>query len=367
MALREVIEEVREAIASGDARDANEQEAKAWFITPIVEALGWRGRSRVRFEYSPSQGQMRMDYALRGPDQTTVAVIEAKAPGNDLDQHVTQTLNYAFHEGIPLCALTTGVEWWLYLSLEETSAPRDRFFAKLDLEEDGVEDLEDRLQSCLGYDAVIDGSARERAKRMLEDRRNEERILAEVPRAWQRLLEEPDDLLLRLVQDRVDQSIGLRPTHEQVRSVLRRSVHGPAPSHLSSQQPSADPWPARSLALPHPPRRERRTSKRAATRITGFRLWGEWYQASSSAAMWHGVASAVYARHSSDFERACQLRGTTRQYVALTDDHMNVPRQIPNSPYFIETNFNANDCERYARRLLSLFDYPASDLDVLRE
>ena len=367
MALHEVIEEVREAIASGDARDANEQEAKAWFITPIVEALGWRGRSRVRFEYSPSQEQMRMDYALRSPDQTTLAVIEAKAPGNDLDQHVTQTLNYAFHEGIPLCALTTGVEWWLYLSLEETSAPRDRFFAKLDLGEDAVEELEDRLQSCLGYDAVIDGSARKRAKQMLDDRRNEERLLAEIPKAWRRLLEKPDDLLLRLVQDQVDQSIGLRPTHEQVRNVLRRSIQGAAAPHLSSQQPPSDPRPAQPLALPRPPRSERRTGRRAPTRITGFRLWGEQHQVSTSTAMWYGVASAVYARHSSDFERAFQLRGTTRQYVALTGEYMTVPRQLPNSPYFIEMNFNASDCERYARALLEMFGYPASDLDVLRE
>ena len=367
MALRGVLEEVREAIANGDARDANEQEAKAWFITPIVEALGWRGRSRVRFEYSPSQGQMRMDYALRGPDQTTVAVIEAKAPGSDLDRHVTQTLNYAFHEGIPLCALTTGTEWWLYLSLEETSAPRDRFFAKLDLGEDTVEELEDRLQSCLSYEAVIDGSARERAKRMLEDRRNEERILAEVPRAWQRLLEEPDDLLLRLVQDRVDQSIGLRPTHEQVRNVLRRGIQSAAAPHPSSQQSSADARPAQPLTLPHPPRRERRAGRRAPTRITGFRLRGEWHQASSSAAMWLGVASAVYARHSSDFERAFQLRGITRQYVALTSDHMNAPRQISNSPYFIETNFGAGDSVRRAHELLDLFGYRGDDLEVLDE
>ena len=46
MALREVIEEVREAIASGDARDANEQEAKAWFITPSTLGQGCGSRLR---------------------------------------------------------------------------------------------------------------------------------------------------------------------------------------------------------------------------------------------------------------------------------------------------------------------------------
>ena len=49
-----------------------------------------------------------MDYALRGPDETIVALIEATAPGQDLGGSVTQTLNDAVHAGIPLCVLTTG-------------------------------------------------------------------------------------------------------------------------------------------------------------------------------------------------------------------------------------------------------------------
>lgn len=303
MALREVIEEVREAIASGDARDANEQEAKAWFITPIVEALGWRGRSRVRFEYSPNQGQMRMDYALRSPDQTTVAVIEAKAPGQDLTGHVTQTLNYAFHEGIPLCILTTGVEWWLYLSLEETSAPRDRFFAKLDLGEDAVEELEDRLRSCLGYDAVIDGSARERAKQMLDDRRNEERLLAEIPKAWRRLLQKPDDLLIELVQEEVQRELDLLPNEQQVAAFLRDSESRSATTSLPLPKPPG-PLP------PKPP----------GKRLTGYVLWGVRHSEHTWAGLWLGVAEAVYERHPHDFERAFQLRGRNRQYIALSSE-----------------------------------------------
>ena len=44
MALREVVEGVCAAIAKGDADGASEQEAKAWFITPIVECA-WMARS----------------------------------------------------------------------------------------------------------------------------------------------------------------------------------------------------------------------------------------------------------------------------------------------------------------------------------
>lgn len=361
MALRGVLEEVREAIANGDARDANEQEAKAWFITPIVEALGWRGRSRVRFEYSPSQGQMRMDYALRGPDQTTVAVIEAKAPGSDLDRHVTQTLNYAFHEGIPLCALTTGTEWWLYLSLEETSAPRDRFFAKLDLGEDAVEELEDRLQSCLSYEAVIDGSARERAKRMLEDRRNEERILAEIPKAWRRLLETPDDLLIELVQEEVQRELDLMPNEQQVTEFLRDSQSRSTTTPPPLSEPPAAP------TVPKRPARDTQKQSPTGKRLTGYVLWGVRHSEHKWAGLWLGVAEAVHERHPHDFDRALQLRGRNRQYIALSSETHTNSRRIGTSPYYAETNLSSIGCKLRARDLLRLFGYRDDDLEVIAE
>lgn len=361
MALRETLEEVRSAIANGDARDANEQEAKAWFITPIVEALGWRGRSRVRFEYSPSQGQMRMDYALRGPDQTTVAVIEAKAPGQDLTGHVTQTLNYAFHEGIPLCILATGVEWWLYLSLDETSAPHERFFAKLNLKDDPVDDLESCLKSCLGYEAVTDGSARERAKQMLDERRAGERVLTEIPRSWRRLVEQPDDLLIELVREDVQRELGLMPSKQQVAKFLRDSLSQPTPTRA----PLPAPPPKRKPPIALPSRPPKRSGP--AKRPVGFTLHGEHYTARTWADVWLGVAGALYTQHSADFDRAMQLRGTTRQYIARSEGDLFTARRIGTSPYFAEVNVSAKDSVRYSRRLLELFGYRGDDLEVLEE
>lgn len=364
MALRETLEEVRAAIKSGDANGANEQEAKAWFITPIVEALGWRGRSRVRFEYSPDQASRRMDYALRGPDQKTVALIEAKAPGQDLERHVTQTLNYAFLEGIPLCVLSTGVEWWLYLSHEEASAPHQRCFAKLDVGADGTDTLEDRLQHCLGYAEVVDGSALERARQLLEEHRSNERVLAEIPRAWERMLKDPDDLLIEMVQAEVYNEIKLRPTDQQVSEFLQRptpaSRQTPATERSTRQQAPID---LSNLGQPRP--NPRSGNNRPVQRIVGFRLWGRQHQARTAVEVWLGVAKAVLEQHPNDFERAFQLRGRTRQYIARSSDEHTQSQEIGSSGYYAETNFRGPECIQRARDLLRLFGYGETDLEVL--
>ena len=84
MALRDVLEQVRADIASGHADKANEQEAKDWFITPILQALGWRGPGRVRLEHPAGQERVKMDFALQGPDRKIAALIELF--GYDVDE-----------------------------------------------------------------------------------------------------------------------------------------------------------------------------------------------------------------------------------------------------------------------------------------
>jgi len=59
----------------------------------------------------------RADIALRA-DGRIWALIEAKAPPANLSDHVEQVLGYAFYEGVDICALSDGLQWWLYLPRE---------------------------------------------------------------------------------------------------------------------------------------------------------------------------------------------------------------------------------------------------------
>ena len=113
MPLKDTIERIR-----NQPEPPNEESAKAQLILPILQGLGWRSDdpSRVFFEYTAGGG--RVDIALRDEGRC-VAFIEAKAPGKKLGDHVPQMLSYAFHEGVDICVLTTGLEWWFYLPREK--------------------------------------------------------------------------------------------------------------------------------------------------------------------------------------------------------------------------------------------------------
>ena len=412
MALREVLEQVRLDISAGHANRANEQEAKEWFITPILQALDWKGPGRVRLEHPAGRERVKMDFALQGPNRESVALIEAKAPGSDLSDHVGQVLGYAFHEGVDICVLTTGVEWWLYLPREK-GAPSARRFAELDVRSDNFDDLESTLMSCLGYGALTSGEAEQHARTILAARQDEERLRTEIPRVWQQMVDEPDRDLVQLVANRVFRALQLHPSPEQIAAVLRGDVLPPLPrppnpprtkakrdapkverdaskaerdaeivrlhdegmtfakigehfgiSGVRTRKIYMRETSARLGVEPSTPERRRR---RTGRRITGYRLWGIDHETNTWRGMLSGVAVEVYRKHPDEFHQALSLHGRFRQYVATTADNMRRPVAIPDSQYFIETSANRDLATQWAQQLLTMFGHEADDLEILYE
>ncbi len=134
MSLRDTLERIRSS-----PPPSNEETSKFRILAPILAELEWDPAGKeVLWEY-PVGGKKsggKADIALTA-DGSIRAIVEAKAPGADLKQHIEQVLNYAFYEGVDICVLTDGLTWWLYLPREQGLPPKRRF-AVLRLDKDPV-------------------------------------------------------------------------------------------------------------------------------------------------------------------------------------------------------------------------------------
>ena len=200
----------------------NEETAKFQIIAPILQGLGWNPFSgtEVLFEHpvETAKGGGRVDIALRG-DRHSVAHIEMKAPGKDLSRYVKQALGYAFDEGVHICALTTGLEWKLYLPRE--AGPHDqRLFTTLRLQHDPVDQLAKDLETFLSRENLMSGRSERRAKEVLKARQQEHQLKTKLPEIWSQMRRGPDGKLVELVVERAYEALNLRPTAEQVEAVL---------------------------------------------------------------------------------------------------------------------------------------------------
>ena len=336
MSLREVIERIRSS-----PEPPNEETAKFRILAPILTAVGWNTESpEVLLEHPVGgKGGGRADFALQA-DGRLRALIEAKAPGSDLDKHVKQVLVYAFHEGVDICALTNGLHWRFYLPREK-GPPQERVFADLHCGNDPVDQLCDDLNTFLGRASLLSGQAEERAKQVRQALQEAARLEQEMPEIWRRMLDEADDELIELVGQRVYDKLSLRPSREQIVAAMRNRPIPPGPGPKPDPPPPSNP--------------------------TAVELWGARYPVRLHSDILVAVVEALYKRHRDTFERTagslryegCQYVSTDRQRVAGTN-----PKRTPSGLY-LWVRGTADIQRRRWVSLLEAFGYNESDLQLL--
>ncbi len=233
MSLRDVLEAIRSR-----PLPANEETAKFQIIRPVLDHLGWdTADPEVLWEHSVGDRKSggKVDIALRG-GRRIAALIEAKAPGQELNKHVAQVLGYAFYEGINVCVLTNGPEWRIYLPKED-GPPEERCFANLDLMNGPIERLAEDLEAFLSKENLLSKRSERRAKEVLRARRQADHLNSKLPEIWSQMVREPDQRLVELVVDRAYEELNLRPAPEQVQAVLRGS---PVPT-VTPAKPGSPP------------------------------------------------------------------------------------------------------------------------------
>ncbi len=371
MTLRETLERVRSMTLPG-----NEEAAKFKIIMPILRDLGWDDTSdEVILEYSvgstgrrrkSSGGGGRVDIALAPDPRRPVALIEAKAPGQDLSDHVSQVLNYAFHDGVSICVLTNGAHWWLYLPLQK-GPPEDRKFAALDLLEGSLEAIADDLQTFLGQEALISASAEKRASQVLKARRETDLLNEKLPGLWRAMLGQagsarPDDELVELVSKRAYDKLNLRPAPQQIVDVIQDRPVSPMPT--AEAKPSA--MAERDVRAASPAGTPKKRKKRQpSTKPTGFVLWGHRRSVEHFSEIVTGVAEAIHDRHPRDFHRIGQLRGKKWPYASQRPVELYTAKQVGTTGWHVDVHMGGPDTIRRAKQFLAHFGYDPDDLEVL--
>ena len=208
MALEEAIADIVEKLRGGAF--PNEQSVSQGIVLRILSDLHWDvfEPSVVWPEYATASGG-RADFALCEPRSKPKVLIEVKQPGK-AEGGVRQSLEYAFHTGVPFVVLTDGQTWSFYLPAEPGDYEDRRVF-KLDLYEHSAQRSAVVLEGYLHWERVASGKALEDARTEHRSKARRARARQAIPDAWKRLVEQRDELLIELVGDAVESKEGVRP------------------------------------------------------------------------------------------------------------------------------------------------------------
>ena len=197
----------------------DEATAKQTIILRIFNLTGWNIFSidEVAPEYSIEDG--KVDYALRTANKAAIFV-EVKKPQEDLDKHQEQLLNYAFRQGINLAVLTNGITWWFYLPMKEGNWSSRKFYT-IDIFEQDIDSILSKFIELLSKDAISSGEALRNAENLHKSKMRRNAIAEALPEAWNRLIVEPDSLLVDLLAETAERICGHKPEEHDVIKLLR--------------------------------------------------------------------------------------------------------------------------------------------------
>lgn len=195
----------------------DEAVTKQAVVLRVLKVLGWDpfNVDEVHPEYSV--GSKKVDFALKHNGKIKV-FLEVKKIGEDLEKHQEQLLNYS-QEVVKLAVLTNGISWWFYLPLREGSWEQRKFYT-IEISDQESKDIAEKFETFPSKDSVISGKAVEYAERIYKSKERQQLIERTLPRAWEKMITEPDKLLVELLADTVEKMCGYKPDIETTKQFL---------------------------------------------------------------------------------------------------------------------------------------------------
>jgi predicted type IV restriction endonuclease len=202
----------------------DETETKMGMILPVLQYLGWDvwNIEEVKPEY-PVEGKKaaeggKVDYCLRIKGKSEV-FLEAKRPGEDLEKHQEQLLDYSFRENVDLAILSNGILWWFYLPRKK-GPWKDRKFYAIDISQQDISEITEKFNQLLSREHVQSGEALKKAKSIDEQQDRQKKITETLPKAWNKIISEAEPRLLDLLVDTTESMCGFRPEMEAVKGMM---------------------------------------------------------------------------------------------------------------------------------------------------
>jgi len=332
----------------------DEAATKQAIILRLLSILGWNTYRIDEIHPEYTVGETRVDYALKINGDNKV-FMEVKRAGEDLERHQQQLLNYSFQEGVPIAVLTNGITWWLYLPLLEGNWENRRFYT-IEIYDQNAEDMASKFIDFLSKDSVSTGKSLDNAKTVHKSRQKSSSIKNTLPRAWDKLLTEPDESLVDLLAETTEKICGYRPDNPTVEEfILFKSRSEAAEVQIRPQQPQIAPTQRA---------RHRPVGNYSHRSPSSFQLRGRAYQVRNWKDLLLKVGSVLHEIHGPQFSQVLRLRGRRRAYFSKDPRDLFRGEQIPGTDIYAEVNLSANSIAKMCSDMIGLFGYPEKDFSI---
>lgn len=332
----------------------DEASTKQAIILRILSLLGWDTYSidEVNPEYSIAG--KRVDFSLRYSNANK-AFIEVKEIGEDLEKHQEQLLNYSFQEGVKLSILTNGITWWFYLPLHEGSWEQRKFYT-IEIYDQNAEEIVEHFVDYLAKENINSGKAIINAEAIYKSRQKNHLIKETLPKAWSKLISEPDELLIDLLAEATEKLCGYKPDHSTVEDFISANLSKIEVPYRTAPEKKVN---ILKIAVP-----TEINGSYIGKSVMAFNFKGTRYAVRFWKDILIEICNVMSSMHRNNFERVLTLQGRKRPYFTKNANELRLPEKIKNTDIFAETNLSANGIVKMGLDVLSLFGYRKENFTI---
>ncbi|MCH9845778.1 MAG: type I restriction enzyme HsdR N-terminal domain-containing protein [Alphaproteobacteria bacterium] len=221
----------------------SEESVRLQICYPILRQLGWAvdDPHHLEPEFSINNNR-RVDIALfNGIDDAPCILMEIKKIGHCSADGEEQLFNYASVQGgAPMVILTDGIEWHFF-NIHGVGGYEQRKVTTVNITAGNLQESIDTLNRYLWFEKVENGNAFIHLREDYDEKRKNMLAKNKITEAWHAIIiDDENDLIVRLLQDKVLKLSGHKPKQKDVIAFLKNLNHTPVASEIRkpiAQQP----------------------------------------------------------------------------------------------------------------------------------
>lgn len=334
-------------------KDFDEAAIKQAIVLKILSLLEWDpfDLDEVQPEYRLKKD--KVDFALKHQDSIK-AFLSVKKDLNNFKEYIEMLLNWSAQCNVKITVYTNGLSWWFFLPLIEGSID-DKIFCIIDTQKEKIEVIDQKFSDFLLKGNIISDSATKLAEDICNKRKEEMLINEHLPKAWEKIMNEPDKWLVDVISEVTEDLCGYRPDMEKVKEFVR-----------SEKKIQAEKLAV--VEISDPKKISDKVKKDYKGRsVKSFSFKDEEYNVKSWQEIPWKLCDILAKKHKDSFDTVLWIILKGRDFFSKDQHQFLMSKKIPNTAIYINIDFSEKIALALTNEILSNFGYNESDLIISTE
>ncbi|MFC1531742.1 hypothetical protein ACFL7M_00005 [Thermodesulfobacteriota bacterium] len=324
-------------------KDFDEAAIKQAIVLKILSLLEWDpfNLDEIQPEYRLKDD--KVDFALKYKESPKVFICVRK-DSNNFKERIETLIGWSTQCNVKIAVYTNGLSWWFFLPFLEGSIDDKRFYT-IDTGVEKIEAIAQGFSDFLLKENIISDSSVKLAEDMCNKRKEVMLIKEHLPKAWEKIMIEPDKWLVDVVSEVTEDLCGYKPDREKVKEFIKAEEKIRAERSVIVE--SSDP---------------KRNNKGMS--VKSFNLEDKEYNVKSWQEIPWKICSILLEKHKDSFENVLYITLKGQEYFTKNKFLFLMSKEIPNTGIFINTDLSDMVALSLTKEILSHFGHKESDLVI---